>query len=72
MTKRANDNMTSLHLIRNEASNWENLVVKYLCIQTVWTSQWHGRRLARTTRVTGSFALHIIFAWTLGGGGATV
>jgi len=22
MTKSANDNMTSLHLIRNEASNW--------------------------------------------------
>jgi len=50
MTKSANDNMTSLQLIRNEASNWENWVVTYLCIQTVWTSQWHGRRLARMWR----------------------
>jgi len=47
MTKSANDNMTSLHLIRNEASNWGNWVVTYLCIQTVWTSQWHARMWRR-------------------------
>ena len=34
MTKSANDNMTSLHFIRNEASNWElggNILVHTNC-----------------------------------------
>jgi len=30
--------MTSLHLIRTKSSNWGNLVVTYLCVQTVWTN----------------------------------
>jgi len=43
----------TVHLIRNEASNWGNWVVTYLCIQTVWTSQWHGRRSAMMWRRVG-------------------
>ena len=74
MTKSANDNMTSLHLIRNEASNWGNWVVAYLCIQTVWTMDitvaWKTSCKCKhvATRV-GSFALHIIFCLGLIGGG---
>jgi len=72
MTKSANDNMASLHLIRNEASNWGNWVVTYSCIQTVWTSQWHGRRLARMWRLVW-VVLHCTLFFCLGlrGEGAT-
>jgi len=34
MTKSANDNMASLHLIRNEASNWGNWVVSNILVNT--------------------------------------
>jgi len=71
MTKSANDNMTSLHLIRNEASNWGNWVVIYLCIQTV--SQYgHHNSMEDILQGCGdacgySFALHIILLGPWGG-----
>jgi len=55
----------------NETSNWEGLggrVVTYFCKQTVWTSQWHGRRLAKMwRRVWVVLNCIYIFAWALGG-----
>jgi len=68
MTKSANGNITSVHLIRNEASNWGNWVVTFLCIQTVWTSQLHERHLARMWRRMW-VVLHcaLFFAWALVG-----
>ena len=38
-------------------------VVTYLCKQTVWTSQWHGRRLVRMWRRVWLVLHCIFFAW---------
>ena len=45
----------------------DSRVVTYLCKQSVWTSKWHGRRLARMWRHLWEFctAVHI-FVWALG------
>jgi len=69
MTKSANDNMTFLHLIRNEASNWGNwVVIAYKHCSMDITMAWKTTCKDVATRV-GSFALHIIFCLGLGGGG---
>ena len=59
----------TVHVIRNEASNCGNCVVTGWYIQTAWTSQWHGRRLARMWRRVW-VVLHctLFFAWALGDG----
>jgi len=60
----------------NETSKWGTIggrVVTYLCKQIVWTSQWHGRRLAMMLRHKSlrRFALHIIFCLDLNWGGGS-
>ena len=70
MTKSANHNMTSLPLIRNEASNWGNLVVTYFAYKLYGhhnCMEWKTSFKDVSTRV-GSFTLHFIFCLGLSGG----